>query len=316
MITLTEDTKSAIRNILKSRNSRYADLDIPATLDYFKRRFVDQIPIRDLSSQHVLTDVGAGYGWLATSLALFTPARVIAVEYDADRLRSASEIGRLLGLEGRIDWRVGSAQDTSVGDQESDVTFCVEVLEHVGGDTAAFAELSRITRQNLVITTPNGFFPVIAHDTRLPGCHWLPIPLRDVYARAFGRARMQHGNRFWKPGDITRHLGEFRRRSRFLHFAAVEDYFKLYPFYSPYGKGRWRRSPSSAERLYMTAVSRLGAATPYLLPSLSGTFERVAQHAAPAASRRDQADRDQGQDQSQRRAEPALGDPHDERAAE
>jgi len=281
MITLPKDTEAAIRSILQARKSRYTDLDIPATLDYFKRRFVEQIPIPDLSPQHVLADIGAGYGWLAIALAMFTPARVIAVEYDAKRLRTAEEISRLLNLGNRIDWRSGSAQDTSLGNRETDVTFCVEVLEHVGRDAKVFAELSRISNRYLVITTPNGVFPVIAHDTRLPACHWLPLPLRDVYASAFGRRKMQHGNRFWNPGDLKRHLGDFRRRSRFLHFAKVDDYFRLYPFYSPYGKGSWRRAPSTAERLYMHSVSRLGSATPYLLPSLSGTFERVRAHAAP-----------------------------------
>jgi hypothetical protein len=150
------------------------------------------------------------------------------------------------------------------------------VLEHVQRDPAAFVELARITRRYLVFTTPNGAFPLIAHDTRLPGCHWLPMPMRDAYARAFGRAAMQEGNRFWWPGDLRKHLADFRRVSGFLNFANIDDYFRLYPFYLPYGAGTWRRAPSPARKLYFGLVSRFGGATPYLLPSLAGIFERVA----------------------------------------
>jgi len=276
MIALSETTKAAIRDVPYFRDTHYAGLDVPATLDYFKRAFVDQIRIRPLTASHVLTDVGTGFGWLAMALALFTPAKVIAIEYEPIRLEAARRIAELLGLEGRIDWRQGSLQDTSLGDRKSDVTFCIEVLEHVRRDPAAFAELARITRHSLVLTTPNGAFPVIAHDTRLPGCHWLPMPMRDVYARAFGRAAMQEGNLFWKPGDLRRHLAGFRRVSGFLNFASVEDYFRLYPFYLPYGSGSWRHAPSSTRKLYFGLVSRFGPATPYFLPSLAGIFERVA----------------------------------------
>lgn len=275
MIALSEATKAAIRDVPYFRDTQYAGLDVPATFDYFKRAFVDQIRIRPLTAAHVLTDVGTGFGWLAMALALFTPAKVIAIEYEAIRLEAARRIADLLGLEGRIDWRVGSLQNTSLGDRESDVTFCIEVLEHVQRDPAAFAELARVTRHSLVFTTPNGAFPVIAHDTRLPGCHWLPMPLRDLYARACGRAAMQEGNLFWRPGDLRRHLAGFRRVSGFLNYASVEDYFRLYPFYLPYGSGSWRRAPSPTRKLYFGLVSRFGRATPYFLPSLAGIFERV-----------------------------------------
>jgi hypothetical protein len=275
MIALSEATKAAIRDVPYFRDTHYAGLDVPATLDYFKRVFVDQIRIQPLTPSHVLADVGAGFGWLAMALAMFTPAKVVAIEYEPIRLEAARRIAGLLGLEDRIDWRQGSVQDTSLGDRESDVTFCIEVLEHVQRDPAAFAELARITRRYLVFTTPNGAFPVIAHDTRLPFCHWLPMPLRDLYARACGRSAMQEGNLFWRPGDLRRHLAGFRRVSGFLNYASIEDYFRLYPFYLPYGTGSWRRSPSRGRKAYFGLVHRFGRATPYFLPSLAGIFERI-----------------------------------------
>jgi SAM-dependent methyltransferase len=275
MIVLSEATRAAIREVPYFRDSQYVGLDVPATLDYFKRAFADQIRIRPLTAGHVLTDVGTGFGWLAMALAMFTPARVVAIEYEPARLEAARRIADLLGLDGRIDWRVGALQETTLGDRESDVTFCIEVLEHVQRDPAAFVELARITRHYLVFTTPNGAFPVIAHDTRLPGCHWLPMPLRDLYARALGRSSMQEGNRFWRPGDLRKHLPDFRRVSGFLNYAGLDDYYRLYPFYLPYGAGSWRRAPSPSRKLYFGLVSRFGAATPYFLPSLAGIFERV-----------------------------------------
>ena len=274
MLALSEQTKAAIRAVPYFRESRYVDLDVSGTIDYFRRKFVESIPTKPLTAEHVVTDIGTGFGWLAMAAALHSPARVIAVDPDVARLKAAEAIAGLLGLEGRIEWRPGSVERLPVRDRESDVTFCIEVLEHTFGNPAGFKELDRVTGRYLIFTTPNAAFPVIAHDTQLPFCHWLPASLRDSYARLFRRGHKQHNNRFWTPWDISRQLPDFKRVSHFMHYRRVEDYFALYPYYLPYGRGGWRRRPSVESALYYRLVSRLGGLTPYLLPSLSATLER------------------------------------------
>ena len=114
----------------------------------------------------------------------------------------------------------------------------------------------------------------VLHKAGLPVRNVNPYKLRN-YARALGRSSMQEGNRFWRPGDLRKHLPDFRRVSGFLNYAGLDDYYRLYPFYLPYGAGSWRRAPSPSRKLYFGVVSRFGAATPYFLPSLAGIFERV-----------------------------------------
>lgn len=267
------DTLALIKRVPHFCDGHYVDLDVPSTLDYFKRRFVDYCPVKAPGT--VVADIGCGYGWLAMSFAAYSDARVIAVDIDAARLDAGEHIATLLGLANRIEWRVGSLFDIPLTDREAEVTYCVEVLEHVDRNSRSFAELDRITASNLVLTTPNGAFPLIQHDTCLPFCHWLPMQLRDLYARCAGRGAMQDGNRFWYPWDLAKHLRNFRRVSGFFHFAGPDDYFGLYPYYLPYGRGEWRNTPSAAMQMYFGLAARLGQRSHLALHTLAGTFQRV-----------------------------------------
>jgi len=269
---------AAIRATSHFRDSQYVDLDVGATLDYFRCKFVDHSYLQPLRPNHVIADIGCGYGWLAMAFAGYTSAKIVAVDPDEKRLDAAKTIADQLGLGDRISWRVGSAQAIPLEDQAADVTYCVEVLEHVYRDSRALDELNRVAGRYLVVTTPNAYFPAIAHDTCLPFCHWLPMNLRNVYARCFGRLHMQQGNRFWTSFDLDRHFHDFRRVSRFLHYKNVEDFFATYPFYLPYGRGEWRSKPPRMLKAYYSAVSLSGAMSHHFLPSLAGTFERQRSH--------------------------------------
>jgi hypothetical protein len=70
-----------------------------------------------------------------------------------------------------------SARSGSLGDRAARVAYCIEVIEHIGRSRLAIHDLGRICDEVLVITTSNLLFPIIAHDTRLPFCHWLPLGL-------------------------------------------------------------------------------------------------------------------------------------------
>ncbi len=63
-------------------------------------------------------------------------------------------------------------------DNEFDVAHASAVIEHVGGrenQVAFLAELWRVARKGLFVTTPNRWFPIEFH-TMLPVLHWLPPP--------------------------------------------------------------------------------------------------------------------------------------------
>jgi ubiquinone/menaquinone biosynthesis C-methylase UbiE len=69
--------------------------------------------------------------------------------------------------------------DLPFGDGQFDVVHSSAVLEHVGAaqnQRRFVAELTRVARRAVFITTPNRWFPVEFH-TQLPLAHWLPKPL-------------------------------------------------------------------------------------------------------------------------------------------
>lgn len=273
-LSITPDIARAIREVPHFRDSAYRDLDVPLTIDYYKRRFVDHAPLKD--SKITIADIGCGFGWLAMAFAAYTDVRIVAVDADLEILSGAKEIASLLGLASRIDWRRGEITKIPLADREANITYCIEVLEHVYRDYRAFEELDRITREYLILTTPNGAFPLIMHDTQLPFCHWLPLKYRDTYARWAGREAMQQGNRFWYPWDLWRHLKSFHRVSRFFHFDHVTDYFGLYPYYLPYrNPGEWRKKLPFLSEIYFRLIALLGTRSYLGLHTLAGTFHRV-----------------------------------------
>jgi 2-polyprenyl-3-methyl-5-hydroxy-6-metoxy-1,4-benzoquinol methylase len=274
-MNISPETQLAIQNVEYYKDTPYKHLDVAATLHYFNRKFVNHAPKDSLTPNSTVADVGCGFGWLAMAFALRGVRKIIAIDPDPQRLAAAKEIASLLGISDQIDWRVGFLGDAPMSKKEADLVYCIEVLEHVNRDESSLHDLDRITGRHLVLTTPNGAFPIVAHDTGLPFCHWLPMPVRDVYARVAGRSQRQEGNLFWTPRDFSIHLPDFRRISRFQHFPDVKDYFSLFPYYMPYGSGKWKNKPSPMSKIYFQFAACFGKKSHLFLHTLAGTFERI-----------------------------------------
>lgn len=279
-MTIDSKTLAAIKALPNYREITKIDLDIERTLDFYARRYVHPLnSFMDITSETVLADLGAGVGWLALALASETPAQVMAVELDERRVAIGREMARLLGLGERITWKQGGLGSTvgplPLDDQSVDAALSIEVVEHVFGDRSVFADMTRVTRELLVVTTPNKWFPAIAHDTRLPFCHWLPPKLRDVYARACGRAEEQRNNIFWSPAQLSRGLKGFKRVSGFLNYQDLAQYKATMPYYLPYDVGTTVTELGSAKNLYYTAASKLGPLGAAVMPNMGGVFRRI-----------------------------------------
>ena len=150
------------------------------------------------------------------------------------------------------------------------------MLEHVQRARNTVEDLARLPRDLLIITTPNLWFPVIAHDTRLPFCHWLPLRLRQPYAKVFGRSDAENDNLFWSTRGLERSLGGYRPVSGFLHYAKLDDYVATYPFHLPY-VGGGRQSRAGALKLaYYKVAAKLGPASRYVMPNLAMVWRRTA----------------------------------------
>jgi SAM-dependent methyltransferase len=227
------------------------------------------------SHPKIIADIGTGYGWLAAVAARRTDAKIIAVEPSESRMAAAQRLVEILGVEQRIIWRTGGLPELPLADQEADVTFCVEVIEHVGISRSIVAELGRVTKDMLIITTPNRLFPCIRHDTSLPFCHWLPPSIRDVYAGLFGRRHLQDNNLFWSPGLLLGSLPEFERVSKMLQFKDVSAFLKVEKaLEATFGKD-YATPGRVCRRLFFSGLGRvLGPLSLYALPNLASTFRR------------------------------------------
>ena len=148
------------------------------------------------------------------------------------------------------------------------------MIEHIGRSREAVRDLGRVASEMIIVTTPNLYFPVIAHDTGLPFCHWLPLSLRARYAKLCGREAYENDNLFWSPRSLLAELPAFRVTSRFLHFASRRDYLATFPIYVPYVGGGMRRRDGRLKSLYYRAASMLGRHSLYAMPSLACTLRR------------------------------------------
>jgi SAM-dependent methyltransferase len=266
---------AAIRAVSHLATGGYRDLDVAATLVFYRRRYVDQLAkLYPVTADTVIADVGAGYGWLAIAFALTTPARVVAIELDAERLAAGRQIAAILGVEDRITWRSEGLGQIGLADRSVDVAYCIEVLEHVQGNRAALVDLARLARDLVIVTTPNKWFPVIAHDTRLPFCHWLPLALRRPYARLFGRGDWENDNVFWSPLALRRGLAGFEPISGFLHYPSLADYVATYPFYLPYNGGSVQHRVGGAKLAYYRLAELFGRHSSFVMPNLAAVYRR------------------------------------------
>jgi hypothetical protein len=273
---LSADQLAAIRKVPHFAAGGYRDLPIAETIEFYARRYVDQLPkFRTIDSGTVIADIGTGYGWLAMALAAHTPARIVAAEMDAERLAAGRQIADILGLADRISWIPEGLGAMSLADRSVDVVYCIEVLEHVYGDPKPVKDLARLSRDLLILTTPNKWFPVIAHDTRLPFCHWLPVPLRQRYAAAFNRQDRENDNLFWSPAGLQRHLSGYRPVSGFLHYRSLGDYVATYPFHLPYVGGGYQTRVGVAKLAFYRLAAQLGANSRYVLPNLASVWQRA-----------------------------------------
>ncbi|MBJ7574834.1 class I SAM-dependent methyltransferase [Luteimonas sp. MC1828] len=86
----------------------------------------------------------------------------------------------------------GDGKDLPFPDASFDWVHSSAVLEHVGSaqEQARFvAELHRVSRKGVFLTTPNRWFPVEFH-TVLPVVHWLPKPWFRALLRRLGHREL------------------------------------------------------------------------------------------------------------------------------
>ncbi len=260
-------------------NSFYRDLDVDQTLDYMRRRYVE--PLRRFVDieQAILADCAAGYGWLSFAYLQAGGHRAILVDPDAERLKAAAKIAEMLGLAGRCEFVCAYLQDLKIAPVE--IFASIETLEHVGRDNiaASMQVIASTALKAVVVTTPNKWFPAVAHDTGLPFAHWMPLWLRTRYAIAAGRGNRARTNAFLSPMDLRPLESHgFRPASKFQTFATYEEFAAFYPHYLPYGpneRERLRKSPKAGLAAFVWLAGTLAGKRSFAIsPNLSSIWVR------------------------------------------
>jgi 2-polyprenyl-3-methyl-5-hydroxy-6-metoxy-1,4-benzoquinol methylase len=269
-----------IRSIPHLQNSIYHNLDIAGTLDFFTRRYVQPLACLFDTSNLVVADCGAGYGWFSIAYLLAGGKAAIAIDPDTTRLSAAKDIAAILSVDDRLKFVSSPIQNIPLTSNSVDVLVSIETLEHVGRENtrAALQRIKDIASQGVLITTPNRLFPAVAHDTRLPFAHWLPSSMREKYARMLNRENMNEDSKFLSPFDLGVLLDKFRPSSSCLAFQSFEEYRNHFPVYLPYGseeRKRLRTRPSAAKAAYYRiACTMLGNHSYWVMPSLARIFVR------------------------------------------
>lgn len=103
---------------------------------------------------HTLVDVGCGRGGAGVWVAARTRARLVGIDIAASALAAAAARATAAGLEG-AEFRLGTFEETGLGDASVDAVMSVDALIFTGNKAAALRELARTLRPGgrLVLTT-------------------------------------------------------------------------------------------------------------------------------------------------------------------
>lgn len=174
---------------MRSPNAQYNvaepdSLALKATLHMRRKmyaRFVDQLAPQDHES---ILDVGA------TSDQTYESSNYLEAWYPHKSRITATGVDDASHLETLypgVRFVAGNGKALPFGDGAFDLVHSAAVLEHVGSETEQvrfIAELWRVARRGIFLTTPNRWFPIEVH-TSIPLLHWLPV---DTYRALLRRS--------------------------------------------------------------------------------------------------------------------------------
>jgi len=102
------------------------------------------------SASRVL-DIGCDLGGAARYAASRFGCRVTGIDLTREYVETARELGKWVGLGGRIDFRVGDATDMAFEDDEFDTAYMLHVGMNVPDKAALFAEIARVLKRRGIL---------------------------------------------------------------------------------------------------------------------------------------------------------------------
>lgn len=109
------------------------------------------------SNPHLkLLDVGAGSGTISVSFSKLIPdGHVFGVDVNANILPRAQAVAEEAGVQ-NIEFQQGSIYSLPFPDETFDVTFCHQVLIHIGNPWDALREMLRVTKRGGIVAAREG----------------------------------------------------------------------------------------------------------------------------------------------------------------
>jgi ubiquinone/menaquinone biosynthesis C-methylase UbiE len=109
------------------------------------------------SNPHLtLLDVGAGSGTISVSFAKLIPdGHVTGVDLNPNILPRARAVAEMAGVK-NIEFQQGSIYKLPFADETFDVTFCHQVLVHIGTPWDALREMLRVTKRGGIVASREG----------------------------------------------------------------------------------------------------------------------------------------------------------------
>ncbi len=99
----------------------------------------------------VILDLCTGKGRFAISFAEAGAEKVLGIDISRDMLEIARERARSRGMEGKIDFEVGTADRIEYDDLLFDASVCLQALMHVPHPDRTLGELARVTKHDGLI---------------------------------------------------------------------------------------------------------------------------------------------------------------------
>ena len=124
--------------------------------------------MKELNPHLTLLDVGAGSGSISVSFAKLIPdGYVIGVDLNSNILPRARAVADMAGIK-NIEFQQGDVYKLPFADGTFDVTFCHQVLIHIGNPWDALREMLRVTKRGGIVAAREGDYET--------NCVWPEIP--------------------------------------------------------------------------------------------------------------------------------------------
>jgi len=124
--------------------------------------------MKEFNPHLTLLDVGAGSGTISVSFAKLIPdGHVTGVDINPNILPRARAVAEMAGVK-NIEFQQGSVYKLPFDDETFDVTFCHQVLIHIGTPWDALREMLRVTKRGGIVAAREGDY-----ETE---CVWPELP--------------------------------------------------------------------------------------------------------------------------------------------